>query len=245
MFNKEGIQQQSYAAPRQILANVDLQSSLGCRVLQAAGVTVGTKKIVKAGTPVYGDVFERKTGFAAETTEDTSTKGVYTVQITTAATAGDKITIEGVVYEHAAAEDVAAKKFAGANAAAQITSLLKMVVTNDFVVAAVDGATDKLGFTQKVGTTGDAPVVTITKVADTGAIVIGSVTEVTAGDTGTQTSNANGIILHDVDVTNGEANATLLVFGFVNVNRLDADVAAKITPAVRNALASRVTFIKA
>ena len=88
MFNKEGIQQQSYAAPRQILANVDLQSSLGCRVLQAAGVTVGTKKIVKAGTPVYGDVFERKTGFAAETTVDTSVKGVYTVQITTAAARG-------------------------------------------------------------------------------------------------------------------------------------------------------------
>lgn len=244
MFNKEGIQQQSYAAPRQILANVDLQSSLGCRVLQAAGVTVGTKKIVKAGTPVYGDVFERKTGFAAETTVDTSVKGVYTVQITTAATAGDKITIEGVAYEHAAAEDVAAKKFAGATAAQQITSLLKMVVTNDFVVAAVGGAADKLGFTQKVGTTGDAPVVTVTQ-ASGGAIVIGNVTEVTAGDTGTQTSNANGVILHDVDVTNGEANATLLVFGFVNVNRLDTDVAAKITPAVRNALAPRVTFIKA
>ena len=35
-------------------------------------------------------------------------------------------------------------------------------------------------------------------------------------------SNAVGILLHDVDVTAGENNGTLLIFGFVNTNRIDA-----------------------
>lgn len=245
MLNKSGITRTALAATRQILANVELQSSVGCVVAQAVGETVDGKKIVKAGTPVYGNLDKRTTAFVAETTIDTGTKGVYTVQITTPAAAGDKIIIEGVTYEHAASEDIAAKKFAGANAAAQITSLLKMVVTEDFVVAAVSGATDKLGFTQKFAKTGDVPVVTVTQAATDGAIAIGSVTEVTAADTGTQTSNANGVILHDVDVTAGNANATLLIFGFVNTNRLDSDIAAKISPAVKAALNAKVTFLKA
>ena len=249
MLNKSGITRTALAATRQILANVELQSSVGCVVAQAVGETVDGKKIVKAGTPVYGNLDKRTTAFVAETTIDTGTKGVYTVQITTPAAAGDKIIIEGVTYEHAASEDIAAKKFAGANAAAQITSLLKMVVTEYFVVAAVSGATDKLGFTQKFAKTGDVldlqPVVTVTQAATDGAIAIGSVTEVTAADTGTQTSNANGVILHDVDVTAGNANATLLIFGFVNTNRLDSDIAAKISPAVKAALNAKVTFLKA
>lgn len=42
----------------------------------------------------------------------------------------------------------------------------------------------------------------------------------------------NAVLLHDVDVTNGDANGTALIFGFVNVNRVDADVATKITAAM-------------
>jgi hypothetical protein len=245
MLNKSGITKTTLTVPKQILANVELQSSVGCVVAQAAGEVVGGMRIVKAGTPVYGDLDARTTPFVAETTADTGTKGIYTVQITTPATAGDKLVIEGVNYEHAAAEDVAAKKFAGANAAAQVTSLLKMVTTADFVVEAVSGATDKIKFTQKVAKTGDAPVVTATLAEDTGALVVGNVTEVTSADTGVQTSNANAVILHDVNVTAGNANATVLIFGFVNTNMLDASVKAKITPAVKAALNAKVTFIKA
>ena len=243
MLNRSGVEKTTFTAPKQILANIELQASVGCVVAQAAGATVGTKKIVKAGTPLYGNLDARTTPFAKETTVDTGVKGVYTVQITTAAGVGDKIAIEGTVYECAAAEDVAAKKFAGADAAAQVTSLLKMVVTTDFVVAAVTAATDKIKFTQKVAKTGDAPAVTATPVETTGTLVVGNVTEVTAGDTGTQTSNAVGVALHDVDVTAGNANATLLIFGFVNTNRLEADVKAIITPAVKAALNGKVTFI--
>lgn len=244
MLNGTGISKTTLTAPKQILANVQLQSSVGIVVDDTVGAVVGAKKIAKAGTPVYGDLDARTTAFVAETTTDTGTLGVYTAQITTAATAGDTITIEGVVYTHAAAEDVAAKKFAGATAAAQVTSLLKMVVCADFTVAAVSGATDKIGFTQKIGTTSNAPTVTATK-AEGGALVVGAVTEVTAGATGSVTSNAVGVLLHDVDVTSGDANATLLIFGFVNTNMLDVDVAAKITPYVKTALEGRVTFLKA
>lgn len=42
----------------------------------------------------------------------------------------------------------------------------------------------------------------------------------------------NAVLLHDVDVTLADANGTALVFGFVNVNRVEADVAAAITTAL-------------
>ena len=49
-------------------------------------------------------------------------------------------------------------------------------------------------------------------------------------------SNAVGILLHDVDVTTGENNGTLLIFGFVNTNRLDSTTKALITAEVKAAL---------
>lgn len=50
------------------------------------------------------------------------------------------------------------------------------------------------------------------------------------------TSNAVGILLHDVDVTAGENNGTLLIFGFVNTNRIDATTKVLITAEVKAAL---------
>ena len=58
------------------------------------------------------------------------------------------------------------------------------------------------------------------------------------------TSNAVGVLLHDVDVTNGAENGTLLIFGFVNLDRLDSTTAALITSEVKTALNAKVTFIK-
>lgn len=43
-------------------------------------------------------------------------------------------------------------------------------------------------------------------------------------------NDANVIILHDVDVTNGNANATGLVMGIVNYNRLDTATQALFKP---------------
>lgn len=128
MLNRSGISKTTMIAPRQILANVELQSSVGCIVPQALGVEVGGKKIAKAGTPIKVDL----------------------MNLQTAATKAD-------------------------------------------------------------GTTA-----------------------------------MNAVLLHDVDVTNGNANGTALIFGFVNVNRVESDVATAITTAVGATGASKqITFIKA
>lgn len=121
MLNRDGISKTSFGAPKQILANVELQSSVGCIVAQAAGVAVGTKKIAKAGTPIKIDMGNLQTPATAEA--------------------------EG----------------------------------------------------------------------------------------------NNAVLLHDVDVTSGNANGTALVFGFVNVNRLESDVQAKVTAGTAVGM---VQFIK-
>lgn len=128
MLNRSGVTKTSYAAPKQILANVELQASVGCIVPQSIGVAVGGKKIAKAGTPIKIDL----------------------MNLQTPATKAD-------------------------------------------------------------GTTA-----------------------------------LNAVLLHDVDVTTGSANGTALIFGFVNVNRVDSDVATAITTAVGATGASKlITFMKA
>lgn len=57
-------------------------------------------------------------------------------------------------------------------------------------------------------------------------------------------SNAVGILLHDVDVTAGAENGTLLIFGFVDLNKVDATTAALVTSEVKTALKGGVTFLK-
>ena len=53
---------------------------------------------------------------------------------------------------------------------------------------------------------------------------------------------AVGVLLHDVDVTGGTANGTVLVFGFVNENRLEEGLT--ITDEAKEALDGKVTFVK-
>lgn len=77
------------------------------------------------------------------------------------------------------------------------------------------------------------------KIAKAGTPITGSLdareTAFTAAATSTG-SNAVGILLHDVDVTIGENNGAILLFGFVNTNRIDETTKAKITQDVKNAL---------
>lgn len=56
MLNRDGIRSTKYSAPVQILANVEHQYSVGCRVPKTMGVDAGDKKIVKAGTPINIDL---------------------------------------------------------------------------------------------------------------------------------------------------------------------------------------------
>ena len=120
MLNNTGIKKEKFGSGNQILFAVEHQVSMGIVVDQTVGVTEGTKKIAKAGTPLTGDLDARETAFTAATT-----------------------------------------------------------------------STD---------------------------------------------SNAVGILLHDVDVTVGENNGAILLFGFVNTNRIDSTTKAKITTDVKKAL---------
>lgn len=129
MLNRSGVTKETYAATKQILANVEHQVSVNCMIPKTIGVTVGDKKIVKAGTPIRINLMDLQTG--ASIANDTS-------------------------------------------------------------------------------------------------------------------QPMNAVLLHDVDVTtNSFANGTALIFGFVNVNRVDADVAEKIN-AVANApgASTKITFVK-
>lgn len=53
-----------------------------------------------------------------------------------------------------------------------------------------------------------------------------------------------GVLLHDVDVTNGADNGTCLVFGWVNQDMIDATTQALWTAGVKTALNGKVTLIK-
>lgn len=125
MLNRTGIKKETAGAPVQILFNVQNQMSVSVQVAKAAGVAVDGKTIVKAGTPLTGDLTARGTAFTA------------------------------------------------------------------------------------------------------------------AG-----TDNAVGVLLHDVDVTNGAANGTLLIWGFVNLDRIDSTTQGKITSGVKTALKGSIWFLK-
>ncbi|MGX7195162.1 hypothetical protein [Enterococcus olivae] len=53
--------------------------------------------------------------------------------------------------------------------------------------------------------------------------------------------NAQGVLMHEVDVTGGTANGTVLIFGFVNEFRIP-DVT--VTDEAKEALDGKVTFAK-
>lgn len=128
MFNHPGIKKETLAAPQQILFNVQNQMSVPILVDKTmASVTVDGRKVVKAGTPLSGDLTARGTAFKA----------------------------------------------------------------------AVD-----------------------------------------------TTAPAVGVLLHDVDITDNNANGTLLIWGFVNLDRLDSATAAKITATRKTELAGRIWFLK-
>lgn len=68
-------------------------------------------------------------------------------------------------------------------------------------------------------------------------------TSTTSGEPAATTSNAVGILLHDVDVTAGNENGTIVLFGFVDLDKLDAETFKLITADVKTALSGKVTFL--
>lgn len=68
-------------------------------------------------------------------------------------------------------------------------------------------------------------------------------TSTTSEEPAATTSNAVGILLHDVDVTAGNENGTIVLFGFVDLDKLDAETFKLITADVKTALSGKVTFL--
>ena len=88
------------------------------------------------------------------------------------------------------------------------------------------------------------------KIVKAGTPIAGSLTDrdtafTVAKDSGegTKTSNAVGILEHDVDVTAGNANGSCIIFGFIDVDKLDASVVELLTDAAKSNL-KNVQFIK-
>lgn len=51
---------------------------------------------------------------------------------------------------------------------------------------------------------------------------------------------ANAVLLHDVDVSNGQANGTALIFGFVDLNKVDATTQTLLKTALSNNSATKL-----
>lgn len=80
------------------------------------------------------------------------------------------------------------------------------------------------------------------KIVKAGTPLTGNLTNRSAAFTAAA-GNATGILLHDVDVTDAEANGTLLIWGFVNLDRVDATTKALLTTEVQASLAGKVYFL--
>lgn len=235
MLNQSTIKTESGSTRKTILVDELNSTAFSCMVANT-GVSADDdeRKIVKAGTPLNGDLEARGTAFTKAVTTS-GTKGTWTCEITTAFASDEKITINGVEYTKGDTQSAADKIFAGSSATEQATSLVAIVSDPKFTLTNSSGV---ITFTQKVADTGGAAP-TVTKTATTGAI--GNVTAGTSPVDGT--NNATCILLHDVDVTNGTKNAQAVVFGFIDTNKLDADVQVLITEQVKANL-KMIQFVK-
>lgn len=81
------------------------------------------------------------------------------------------------------------------------------------------------------------------KIVKAGTPLTGDLTDRSTPFTAASDSNVVGVLLHDVDVTDAAANCTLLIWGFVNLDRIDDTTRAKLTTAIQTALAGRVYFL--
>lgn len=66
--------------------------------------------------------------------------------------------------------------------------------------------------------------------------------ELVVTNTAEDAAETQGVLLYEVDVTEGVNNGTVLVFGFVNENRLDEKLT--VVDEAKTALDGKVTFVK-
>lgn len=81
------------------------------------------------------------------------------------------------------------------------------------------------------------------KILKAGTPMAGTLTARDTAFTKASSTTAVGVLLHDVDVTAGNNNGTLLIFGFVNIDRIDNKTAALLTTEIQGAL-PMIKFLK-
>lgn len=79
------------------------------------------------------------------------------------------------------------------------------------------------------------------KIAKAGTPITINLKNINAAVTAAANGVCNAVLLHNVDVTDGAANGTALVWGFVNENRCEADVVT-LLDAITNS--GKVTLLK-
>ena len=190
----QGFRKVTGSPVRQILFCTDPQVSVGI-IVDKTGVEAGSdgRKVVPAGTPMYGSLLDRDTPFKISSTS-----------VDAKATAS--VTGTGVT-----AATVTAATFS--------TGVSGVSGTYEFVY---DGTASKW----KLGTTAIDNISTSYGITVTGTPDDGD--KITVVFTAAYETTPVGVLLHDVDVTDYNDNGTLLVFGFVNSNRLDTDTAAAL-----------------
>ena len=115
MLNYDGTFKVTATAPVKILANVELQESVGCIVPTSLGTTVDGKSIAKAGTPIHIDLSNLQTPAAAATAESAANAVLlHDVEVTSGSHNGTAL-IFGFVNINRLASDVQAKVTAGIN----------------------------------------------------------------------------------------------------------------------------------
>ncbi len=92
-----------------------------------------------------------------------------------------------------------------------------------------------------VGNTGVSPDANGRKIIKAGSPVGGTTSVLTNRQTvlTVGAENAQGIVLHDVDVTDGDGRATLVISGYVDLYKLDSSVVEMVTSATLN----RIVFL--
>lgn len=81
------------------------------------------------------------------------------------------------------------------------------------------------------------------KIVKAGTPLYGNIEKRDTAFTVSGEGSVSAILLHDVDVTEGASNGTLVLAGVVDLLKLESDVKTKITSAVKTAL-PRIIFVE-
>lgn len=214
MLNQSVVKTETGATRKTILVDEIRSTAFSCKVA-STGIEADAdgRKIIKAGTPLSGSLEARNIAFVKDT-EDTEATAVAT------------LTATGITAAEVTVATFSAKVEGESG-------------TYDFIYDA-DAESQSPSPTWKLNDS----AVTLAQygISTTGSANDGDKISVAfvAATTG---SHAVGLLLHDVDVTDGTKNAQIVVFGFVDLNKLDSDVQALITSSVKSDL-NMIKFVK-